>query len=301
MNLYRFTIFSLISVAGLTIVPCLFTLEEILAFISGGQDPIHYLGTYVFLLFYFAVLYWSFGPGTFLQQGISKEPTRTAMIEEAQRLVLSDLIRDRLDPNLSNETPDQKHLQVLRSARISRLNCGEGVASFSLLFADESPSSQVVSYYDERLQIFVENSLSLTMNEYRKCEVSVWKGVPDDGRRLIYDPDGTLYEGHTFGILEQSIDPLHPVVLQSGHNPFALHLSEATALSLRHLDAIEENDPFHADGHFLRMLYFSGVTISTLGFGDIVPLTHPARFCVLIQTFLGVYVLGLILASATRT
>jgi voltage-gated potassium channel len=38
---------------------------------------------------------------------------------------------------------------------------------------------------------------------------------------------------------------------------------------------------------FVEAMYFSLVTVSTLGYGDIVPVTNPIRFIVGIQTFLG--------------
>jgi hypothetical protein len=48
---------------------------------------------------------------------------------------------------------------------------------------------------------------------------------------------------------------------------------------------------------FLRMLYFSVVTITTLGFGDIVPLTRLARSLVTLEAFLGPLLLGFFLSA----
>jgi hypothetical protein len=43
------------------------------------------------------------------------------------------------------------------------------------------------------------------------------------------------------------------------------------------------------------MLYFSAIVISTVGFGDIVPMTPIARFLVAVQAILGVSLAGLFL------
>ena len=48
------------------------------------------------------------------------------------------------------------------------------------------------------------------------------------------------------------------------------------------------------DGHFLRMLYFSSVTATTLGYGDIIPLTTAARLSIAIQSVGGLFLMGLI-------
>jgi len=46
------------------------------------------------------------------------------------------------------------------------------------------------------------------------------------------------------------------------------------------------------DHRFLRMLYLSMVTITTLGYGDIVPLTNIARFLIGIEATVGIVIMG---------
>ncbi len=48
------------------------------------------------------------------------------------------------------------------------------------------------------------------------------------------------------------------------------------------------------------MLYFSAVTMSTLGYGDIVPITDRARAVVTLQVILGPLLFGLFLNSLVR-
>jgi len=49
--------------------------------------------------------------------------------------------------------------------------------------------------------------------------------------------------------------------------------------------------------NYLRMLYFSVVTITTLGFGDIVPISTLSRIAVTTEAVLGVVLIGLFLNS----
>jgi hypothetical protein len=62
-----------------------------------------------------------------------------------------------------------------------------------------------------------------------------------------------------------------------------------------------EGDPTVASGLWWRMAYLSVVTITTLGFGDITPLTEEARLLIASEAVLGVIVVGLFLnALAVR-
>lgn len=54
---------------------------------------------------------------------------------------------------------------------------------------------------------------------------------------------------------------------------------------------------YHSRDVFIRMMYFSTSTITTLGYGDIVPITNLARIFVSIESILGVLFIGLFLNS----
>jgi hypothetical protein len=58
--------------------------------------------------------------------------------------------------------------------------------------------------------------------------------------------------------------------------------------------------PSEASGSFGRMLYFSVVTITTLGYGDIVPITDFNRFLVGLESIAGLVLIGLFLNSLSR-
>jgi hypothetical protein len=60
-------------------------------------------------------------------------------------------------------------------------------------------------------------------------------------------------------------------------------------------------DPTSAPGTSWRMLYLSVTVITTLGFGDIVPITTAARLLVSAEAILGVVVIGLFLNALART
>jgi hypothetical protein len=82
-------------------------------------------------------------------------------------------------------------------------------------------------------------------------------------------------------------------------------------ISVLHLDApLQEKIRKYASGttgftsdisdNYWRMAYFSAVTITTLGFGDIIPVTTEARGWVTGEAIAGVILVGLFLNSLTR-
>lgn len=55
--------------------------------------------------------------------------------------------------------------------------------------------------------------------------------------------------------------------------------------------------PDKLPGSYLRMLYLSSVTITTLGYGDIVPVGPGARFLIALEAFIGIVIGGLFVSS----
>lgn len=59
-------------------------------------------------------------------------------------------------------------------------------------------------------------------------------------------------------------------------------------------------DPTSLSGSFYRMLYFSAVVITTVGFGDIVPMTGTARLMVAVEALWGIVILGLFIDAVAK-
>jgi hypothetical protein len=58
--------------------------------------------------------------------------------------------------------------------------------------------------------------------------------------------------------------------------------------------------PIHDTGNFIRCLYLSAVTITTLGYGDLVPLTDCVRILVSSEAVIGIVIMGLFLFTLAR-
>ena len=88
----------------------------------------------------------------------------------------------------------------------------------------------------------------------------------------------------------------------AGVNPdlFFLTLTQATQDNIVAFADAVRGFPSAATGSFPRMFYFSAVTITTLGYGDIVPITSAARWLVASESILGILLAGLFVNSLLR-
>lgn len=74
-------------------------------------------------------------------------------------------------------------------------------------------------------------------------------------------------------------------------------MSPSTIKKYEHLNAAMNGKGQYASGNHWRMIYFSVTTMTTLGYGDIVPLTNKMRMAVAFQTIFGIILLGAFLNS----
>lgn len=79
-----------------------------------------------------------------------------------------------------------------------------------------------------------------------------------------------------------------------------LELPLSVALELTNVERGFEGDPSVASDEFWRMVYFSATTITTLGVGDIQPVSDTARAAVTVEAALGILLAGLFLAALAR-
>ena len=56
------------------------------------------------------------------------------------------------------------------------------------------------------------------------------------------------------------------------------------------------NFDFRDPGTFFKLIYFSFTTLTTTGYGDVIPLTNHARSLVMVEEFSGVFYVGVVIA-----
>jgi hypothetical protein len=68
-----------------------------------------------------------------------------------------------------------------------------------------------------------------------------------------------------------------------------VELSSAGSFGPGHLDFLQP-------GTFFKLIYFSLTTLTTTGYGDVIPLTNHARSLVMVEEFSGVFYVGVVIA-----
>ncbi|WP_223490092.1 ion channel [Pseudomonas sp. A-RE-19] len=68
-----------------------------------------------------------------------------------------------------------------------------------------------------------------------------------------------------------------------------VEISSAGSFGPGHFDFIQP-------GNFFKLIYFSLTTLTTTGYGDVIPLTNHARSLVMVEEFSGVFYVGVVIA-----
>ncbi|WP_128956981.1 potassium channel family protein [Bradyrhizobium zhanjiangense] len=76
--------------------------------------------------------------------------------------------------------------------------------------------------------------------------------------------------------------------------------TESDSVNVSNFAEGRNNDPLKVSAKFWRMTYFSVVVITTLGFGDIVPMTQASRAWVAVEAMLGTVLTGLMFTRLRR-
>jgi hypothetical protein len=232
----------------------------------------------------FATIYWALPPGSFHDANIQHEH---ALMNDASRLLaaLTDDVGARIrevswhtsagDFTLSRST--------FRVDRVRRTPEGLLLLEVEGQYVGRHPASSGV--YLEWVDVLIEN----------RTEVGQ-RGRPTLAGFLVSrsDSSGAPVKSLPFDPPLSLVFPL-PGVAFPANGTGELLLPLSSYQRLIHFYDAAGGDPSYASGHWMRMLYFSATAITTLGFGDITPVSTEARTWVTAQAILGVVVIGLFL------
>jgi hypothetical protein len=119
--------------------------------------------------------------------------------------------------------------------------------------------------------------------------------------KLVYH-SGYIDDNYTQLIIKREKEILK-VLFPDNHSKLLLERNYGIILEENLFDRIMrlnkafQGFPIDVTDKFIRALYLSAVTITTLGFGDIVPITSLSRIIIIIETISGIIIIGLFLNS----
>jgi hypothetical protein len=155
-----------------------------------------------------------------------------------------------------------------------------------------------------------EASFNLRISTLGSINTPIYKPGRDEEGHIIVTTGHPIYyvrkadltnlEVHTDIIRELPIEVSQILPCRSypvGVSPLCIEAAQDLDKDIEDLIHLLRGQPEPGEGAFWRMLYFSVCTITTLGFGDIVPVTPLARGLVTFEAFLGPLLLGVFLAA----
>lgn len=239
-----------------------------------------YAAVYVVVFFIFAGIYtWEadlFGHSALVQE--RAKTNSEAIIRENIGLSIQQSLRSRYvsDPALGNDWRLSRSVQVLRS-RVTE----EGVITLRMAIRCERKTREVANIYAVlRLQRFTVERPPIT-------KLQLFGVTPEDF------PDLSLW-----GIdRDRLLDVLFGANAVNGPR-WSVAAADRVIQEMKMLEDRAEGKTTPGTGDtFVRMMYFSAVTITTTGFGDIFPVSTLARALVAAEALLGVVLIGLFLNS----
>ncbi len=115
--------------------------------------------------------------------------------------------------------------------------------------------------------------------------------------RSSFSPDstGTKRDIWAYSYPDNPIDARYLLPKTDSLSSSTIHLTDHEVAEINAL--IDYNEGLIRDNTFKRMVYFSSVTIATVGYGDIVPIDDNLRILVGLEAILGIIFIGLFINS----
>jgi hypothetical protein len=233
-----------------------------------------YLSAYAVAILSFAVAYWHI-PGHFYHPYVRHEEA----MQWEERFICMRLGKA-ISKALVKNSPENKGVEIKGSSAwvtaIAPDNAFLRVQALVVIASKEDSSQATLATITLRLP-------PIAVNEDMR------DGVGSSVMFPILDSVGGAFIG------TPASDPTLEVALRS-----SLRRIEGTQSDVEAINAFiagHEGFPSRVPDSFGRMLYLSVVTITTVGYGDIVPLTGKARTLVGLEATLGIVLLGLFIGS----
>ena len=226
---------------------------------------------YLALIPSFAAAYSLLLPNAFYQSSISYERN---LQEDYRRL--EEAFGDWLVQNQSRRVQGWAVIGA-HSVEIQKINDRQREVKFSMEVEVAEPGKGNVT---------IGQSMAASYWDHRKGRPAVAQ-ISTEG--WVVRIGAREYADHTISLLECDSDRCE------------LEMPGHLADLLENYRLVQAGFPSQASGNFERMLYLSAVTATTVGYGDIVPITRASRLLVAFEAVLEIVVVGLFLnALATK-
>ncbi|HKQ04860.1 MAG TPA: potassium channel family protein [Blastocatellia bacterium] len=280
-------------------------LRSFFNFLSRRSLRGRYAVLYILILLGYAYVYFLLPGNEFYHANINREPmlqTDKGRISKEMQAQIADTFRQYYGGDkktVSGWTVDANTFQVLFLEATDKGNDVE--IQFKLDVKLTNQSLQEMSLYIDPIVTFsaTERSADSSGGDMQRKVVAVsipevphWEKKDNPSFAEAFFPSGAppaAQKGESAGT-DKDFGPVLRVM------PITKRLSDDIIKLARGI----QGNPSNLSGYFQRMLYLSAVTITTLGYGDIAPLTTRARLLVLSEAVVGIIVIGLFINAGSQ-
>lgn len=222
--------------------------------------PSHWTSLYFASIVLFAVIYWA-NPNGFYHSTSSLEPST-----QSTRVLLGAAIQQALEERASEEGLKNWSVSVNIMEQI------ESAPRMMLIFGGSNPQAMHARFAVRGIQVRDPNS----KRHGKNSQVLIYPDEDASPDILLVPPSSTT--------LEEFITTRRGVI--------DVFVEQKTISLFDEWSQAAHGKGGTTEGRFVRMLYFSTVTATTLGYGDIVPLNNWMRFAISVQSILGLLLIG---------
>lgn len=243
--------------------------------ISIAHPKISYLLLYFFLIFAFAFIYSKisdeFYHSTIKSESYFTEPLIT--LKTSLNADITSVLKEN-NNNSPDKFLDNQSFVKIDQIEVKEIEVSENHLDINLFIPVLSTNGGLRGINTSTIRVFGGN---------RKC--NAYPGKLFKSIQILHDRiPGTLQQ---IGI---TVAP--PCDVQKKD---ALIVSEYSEQLFNNLTKSSTGSPTELEGDFARMLYLSATTLTTLGLGDITPITNRARLVVTLECILGIILMGMFL------
>lgn len=247
-------------------------------------SPLSFFILYILVILLFTFVY-SEIPEQFYNSNITREKAFNDLSFTVANVFEQSLKDELVNPNKLKLVPFNKGKYSLEidSFKVESFDVQTNSLYVSAYVADSKPYK-----YDENETAFMKYIMSY------KIILSGDRFLLDDGyvhQSIKLMPISHIYDAVNNKQTNMSID----ISECFGGNDWSFVIKYPKSIDddILNLDRGEQGFAEGIDGNVSRMLYLSMVTITTLGYGDIVPITDEARILIGLESLIGVIIMGL--------
>lgn len=254
--------------------------------------PLAFLATYLLAVPVFGALYHAQPPGSFYAPNLKYEAPARADANHVAADLYASIEGGLALPVKTPPTVDDWRIDP-QSIGVRDVTVGEDhVLNFTVLFKATRETS---GHAELRWSLHAQTPVQERLTTFAQSGPTISRSINPQPETVAKSVTGGLGISDS-GFAEKLFRSRDPIV-----QGMALSWSRDQDARLQTFDRGRQGDPSAVSGDFWRMVYFSATTITTVGYGDIIPLTGPARTLTGVEAVFGWVLAGLFLnAAATR-